>query len=50
MFKLGEPLGWNERHRFDKKLIAYFKVKIAEKMPLHKLDMKGSWYFEEVLD
>jgi hypothetical protein len=50
MFKLGEPLGWHERHRFDHKLIAHFKVKIADKMPLHRRDPKGQWYFEEVLD
>jgi hypothetical protein len=50
MFKLGEPLGWHERHRFDRKLIAHIKVKIAKKMPLHSGDSKGQWYFEEVLD
>ena len=50
MFKLGEPLGWHERHRFDHKLLAHFKLKIAAKMPLHRENVHGRWFFEEVLD
>ena len=50
MFKLGEPLGWHERHRFDHKLLAHFKQKIAAKMPKHREDIFDRWYFEEVLD
>jgi hypothetical protein len=50
MFIFGEPLGWHQRHRFDRKLLAHFKIKIAEKMPKHRADPLGRWYFEEVLD
>lgn len=50
IFALDDPLGLNERHRFDKKLLKYFKQRIGARMEKHKRSQRTQWYFDEVLD
>lgn len=50
IFALDDPLGLNERHRFDKKLLKYYKQRIGARMEKHKKSQRTQWYFDEVLD
>ena len=50
MFALDDPFGLNDRHRYDKKLLKYFKYRIGARMQMHKESQRAFWYFDELFD
>ena len=50
IFALDDPLGLHERHRFDKKLLKYYKHRLGYRMEKHLKDDRAFWYFDELLD
>lgn len=50
IFALNDPLGLHERHRFDKKLLRFYKIRLGAGMRKHQQAEGYFWYFDEVLD